>query len=272
MARVATRRTLLTPKAVDGEWSPIDLLSLVSWYDASDPATLFTDAGTTQVSSDGDAVYRWNDKRGNGQYHQQTTLGNRPDYKTNIQNGLSTVEFIQTNSDYLVGDGTLGAAFSGEDKPISIVTVVSADNINRFTDLINIGNSGSATQIMEFAIDSRSGQQKVYFQKRDDSSTLVAASSADTIDGSFAIYAVIHSGTSVSIYKNGGAPLVNAAAVNNGTITTNTSWIGSRSTAEYYDGDIGEIVICNSALSTSDTNTLCSFLADKWDLSWTNIS
>lgn len=67
-------------------FSPADLFSSGedgAWYDPSDLSTLWKDtAGTTPVTSDGDAVARIDDKSGNGYHLIQPTLANRPIYKT----------------------------------------------------------------------------------------------------------------------------------------------------------------------------------------------
>ena len=69
--------------------TPLNISGLQGWYDFSDATTLYTDAGSTLVSSDGDLIYQANDKSGNGNNAVQATEANRPVYKVNIQNGLS---------------------------------------------------------------------------------------------------------------------------------------------------------------------------------------
>lgn len=63
-------------------WVPTDAAAIVNWWDFTDPSSMFTDDGTTPVSSDGDLVYRVNDKA-NGQHLYQTTAGLRPVYRPN---------------------------------------------------------------------------------------------------------------------------------------------------------------------------------------------
>ena len=41
---------------------PIDVSSCAGWYDFSDLTTMYTDAGSTNVSSDSDAIYRIDNK------------------------------------------------------------------------------------------------------------------------------------------------------------------------------------------------------------------
>lgn len=72
--------------------------NLKGWYSAWDAATLFKDtARATPVTADGDAVAGWADKSGNGNHLQQATAGNRPLYKTSIQNGRSVLRFDGTD-------------------------------------------------------------------------------------------------------------------------------------------------------------------------------
>jgi len=80
-------------------WKPTDLSGCLLWWDFSDSSKLFTDAGTTQVSNDGDLIYQINDKSGNNNHGVQSTDTLRPAYKTNIQNGKSLARY---NKDYLV--------------------------------------------------------------------------------------------------------------------------------------------------------------------------
>jgi hypothetical protein len=92
---ITHRRLLmpLRPKAAAGEWTPASVSGLYLWLDFSDAATMYTDAGSTLVSSDGDKIYQINDKTGTWNF-SQSTEGLRPAYKTNIQNSLSAGYFL----------------------------------------------------------------------------------------------------------------------------------------------------------------------------------
>lgn len=82
---------------------PTSIAGLQLWLDFSDATTLFADAGTTPVSSDGDAIYQANDKSGNSRHATQSSINSRPLYKTGIHNGLSVAKMDGVN-DYFVGD------------------------------------------------------------------------------------------------------------------------------------------------------------------------
>ena len=77
---------------------PTDITGCVLWFDFSDADYLFTDAGTTKVSNDGDLVYRAYDKSENGKYIENTTEANRPRFTLNYMNGLPVIWFADTTA------------------------------------------------------------------------------------------------------------------------------------------------------------------------------
>lgn len=75
-------------------FTPLDIVDLQLWLDGSDITTLYTDSAmTTPVTSDDDVVGAWKDKSGNGYHATQTVTANKPLYKTTVQNGLSIIRF-----------------------------------------------------------------------------------------------------------------------------------------------------------------------------------
>lgn len=80
------------------------------WLEA-DPTRLYTDAGTTLVSADGQAVQQWNDKSTNARNLSQSTLANRPLYKTGTKPYLL---FDGSASTILDGTGRVWLDGSGQ--------------------------------------------------------------------------------------------------------------------------------------------------------------
>lgn len=74
------------------------------WLDASQQNTIFTDAGTTPVTTSGQSVYQWNDLSGNNRHAVQATSGNRPTWvpPASGQNGLGVTSFNGSNN-FFVG-------------------------------------------------------------------------------------------------------------------------------------------------------------------------
>lgn len=74
------------------------------WLDASQQNTIFSDAGTTPVTTSGQSVYQWNDLSGNNRHAVQATSGNRPTWvpPASGQNGLGVANFNGSNN-FFVG-------------------------------------------------------------------------------------------------------------------------------------------------------------------------
>ena len=82
---------IVTTTSVPEEFSPEQVENLVGWWDFTDTDTMYTDAGSTKVSSNDDKIYRIDNKaytlQGNdnaalGTFLQQGTESRRPLYKT----------------------------------------------------------------------------------------------------------------------------------------------------------------------------------------------
>jgi hypothetical protein len=82
-------------------FDPSDLSSLILWLDGADSATLYVDAGVTNVTDDGDSIQEWHDKSGNGYDATQTTESDKPRYTTFSVNENSVVDFQAGNTDFL---------------------------------------------------------------------------------------------------------------------------------------------------------------------------
>lgn len=106
-ARVSASITVAaaTGTITDEDTAVADPASILTAYffDAT-PARLFTDAGTTPVSADGQAVQQWSDATANNRHMSQSNGGQRPTYRTS--GGKAWVEAAATGR-------YMGATFSG---------------------------------------------------------------------------------------------------------------------------------------------------------------
>ncbi len=112
----------------------------VFWYDFGDPLTLYTDAGSTLVSADGQLIYQCNDKAGTN-HITQSTSSKRPTYKTNITNGFSIARFDATD-DYMV-NGAFSAL--GTASRIGFIVVKPVTTTNR---LLSLGDDASGSGML----------------------------------------------------------------------------------------------------------------------------
>lgn len=248
-----TRRRHRTPIATASEPSNFfpfpSIPGLAAWFDFSDASTLFTDAGTTQVSADGNAIYQVNDKSGITTPLVQTTAGDRPLYKTNIVNGKSVARFAATDDIYN------GANTSG--KPISIFVVFATNGAGTYRELYSTTTAGGALLRLSNV----------------DKPNFLSNATVDVYTGTNAvsdatwttISCTYSSGGVCSHYTNGAAngSTTNDQVIANGTI---------RLSAATYVGDIAEVISFTSVLSATDHNRVGNYLANKYGLTWTTVS
>lgn len=266
---LAARRGLITPlgrgiQRVSTAFSPTDIAGCQLWLDISDATTLFTDAGTTPVSSDGDAIYQVNDKSGNSNNATQATSGNRPLYKVNIQNSLSAALFDNTN-DYLVFPYPLGTA---TDLTVFLISRFSSiSNYDAITGRNNNGNLG--TYWGAWAVHLSAGGK--FYAGTDVKYRIAAPASPVVANGNFYSIRLKKSGTSagnLSLSVNNGTPAVNTGntAANPASSEMSVGFRGELAGHTPYDGYLGEYIVYDSALSTGDITSVETYLNSKWSV------
>jgi len=238
--------------ASSGVWLPTDITGCKVWFDFSDADTLFTDAGTTKVANDGDAIYQANDKSGNGFNATQSTADNRPKYKTNIQNsksaGYGDTNDFMTHS-YVLGTATDFTVFAA----FSYVTVANYLGIT--------GANWSAYNI------HTSDDGTIYAGT--DTPNRIVTSSGFVANGTDYIFAFKKSGTSagnLSLYKNGDSPIVNTGKTAVNPVSATTEIFHYRGDTNYLKGQIYiyEIIVYDTALSDTDRGKVETYLNNKW--------
>ena len=260
---VATRRALLSRQQVAAavsDFVPTDLVDLAVWYDPSDAATMYVDAGSTPVSSDGDSVFRIDDKSGNSFFADRAVVAQLPTYETGEQNGLSILRSTTDNNRMLATHtfGSWAEAFC----------IVVAGKPSGFdasnAHVIDIRGSNSGVLALRTGMDD-------VFVRSDDATSDTAANSWSI--GVAQISAVNCLAGVFSSYVNGGtAEASGNFSAGNGLLGVNELNLFSSSGGDNMLGDIFEVVVCDAALSTADLNSLGNYLGTKWNLTWTTVT
>lgn len=255
----AARGRIVTPVAAT--WSPLDLgATLKGWWDFSDATTLFTDAGTTPVSADGDLIYQANDKSGNGNHAVQATDTKRPAYKVNIQNGLSVARLVAASSQFLAA---ASHPFTGNAQ----YTVTS---VARLAALGNRGNlyctggaSGNAANSLRVNNTGNGFLHWWFANDLDTGNDSLATNTAYIVMAEW-------DGTTQRVYLNG--VLIGERLAAGKNTSASAFWLGSEfGTTNFLSGDALELVPCGY-LAAAAKNSLGQYLAAKWGLSWTDVS
>ena len=219
---------------------------------------MFTDAGTTKVSSDGQAIYQTNDKSGNGFNVAQATSSKRPLYKTGIQNGLSV--------SYYDGDDALlnaSCEIVNANGSWTAFAVTKATNLTSIHGVLTQDNS-AATRLAQFLrYNTTTGYlQSVTFNTV--GGVFVAGKSA-YVDG-FSILSAVRGTSAIIAYVNGsaGSSVGTTGTPKSGAAQLSVGQSVISATVDLMVGYIGEVIVYNSALSDTDRGTVETYLNTKW--------
>jgi len=241
-------------------------LSPALWLDASDSSTLFdATSGGSLVAADG-AVARWEDKSQNGRHVTQNTSNRRPIYKATSFSGVGALRFNQFE---LLRSAETYAITSGFSFFVVFRLTGSRGVYER---IVTIGNSGGdhnwsaghSTDAVygRYYFGGNAGFAKV----RD------AVGSADTDNDvilSFSNAGDVTSKDQSSLRRNGlplGLTEFSAIVAQ----SDNQTFIGGREVSGtpgfLFRGDIAEILIFPTALSTADRQRVESYLSQKYNI------
>lgn len=239
-------------------WAPSDISGLTVWLDASDSATITSSSG---------AVSQWTDKSSNAYAFTQSTAGAKPTTGTRTQNSKNMLDF---------DSGDLLAASSGPQLNSMTLFVVEVHDTfgggtgGRIWSIANTSldrsvglvNNAPYTQAYTMTILGSGGGS--YDRYTANSSATTGTARYVTFRHTYAI------DPTRNIYINGSAndgasPFT--ATTNPSNTSGYTMRVGNNSGLSVgFDGGIGEMIIYNSALSSTDRATVESYLATKWGL------
>ncbi len=205
--------------------------------DANDSSTI-----TMNVSN---KVSQWDDKSGQGNYAIQSVEVNKPTYTTSGISGRPSLTFAGSPNIMILNDPI---SLTGD---FSIFYVSNGANVG--TEMI-LGHSTQTQKIgvltnnvFTRVLNGGSADTTVAFDTGD-SISYVSRDSSDKVD--FA-------------YNNGSLNRLYSDVAQSGTSLWNL--IGRGSTlAQNWDGDISEILVYNSKLSTVERNDVLNYLNSKW--------
>ncbi len=232
-----------------GHFAPTDIATLVLWLDAS-----------FGVITGAPGVERWEDQSGFNNLAFQPTSDERPGFNGSGLNGFPTL------------------TFNGSDETL-IINSTDSINLNSDFTFYTVINTPDTANIRNFC--AKNGDNSYRFRLMgnealetvcNDGGGLEADASSGTIAVNTDIIAEIH-------YQVGGTINFTSNGVSLGSATnTLTSiaqsvanlFIGSTlGNAEYYQGDMAQLLLFNELLSTSDRNRVGEYLATRYGLTWT---
>ena len=241
MATTLKQRSVFDPKSISG---------LQLWLDAADSST---------VVLSGTSVIQWKDKSGTSTHMSQATTSNAPNY-TSV-NSKYMIDFVRANKTYLINT-TLSKNFSTfslfiimkrkSNSPLDNERIFVAIPSGYATDW----NTTTGFSFSTFIEIASNGGGTTYY---------------DYYNTDPVLYSLVSSNNNAGAYKNGNtaADLTRSLGINGNSIgiLLGSGTNGAINTAsEIFNGYIGEILLYNGALTTSQKQQVEGYLAWKWSL------
>jgi hypothetical protein len=220
---------------------------------------LRADAFVTYVGS---KVSAWGDQSGQGYNASQSNSTNQPSLVTSGINGLPAVMFDGTSSFMQFPTG-----FNNFAQGLSIFLVVKPSATTALSQILNLG-SGSSNDY-NLGIEINSSSEAEYFVYTGAGSGMTGVSYGSNIGTSAQLIEVIHTGTSATILTNGANPVTNASmnSIPEPTAGRTNSYLGQASGGgNYFNGEISEVIIYQTALSTAQRQSVENYLINKFSL------
>lgn len=238
--------------ASSGPWTPANIATAY-WFDASDNATVFSDAGVTPATPGSSTVWQWNDKSGNGRNIEQGSSFNRPTYLSANINGRNVVNCSNSSGSF----SSMRSTATHNIGTTSVMTAVIKPNFllptnNR--DYLTGGTDNNSAHIL-YQLASPA-KLNLYSGVNLEGTNVLATNTTSIIIGRT-------NGSSSSIRHNGTAIATGSAGSQNWSVNLS---VGLSNANFYVDAIYAEIVIISGASDVSTIEKLEGYLAHKWGL------
>ena len=221
--------------------SPTEIPGLELWLDASD---------TGSITHTANSVTQWNDKSGNNYHASQSTSGMRPITNTATMNGLNAIRFDGTDDRLDVSYSGLRDLTGTED--ITIIVIYKANTAAHNGRVFCFSNGASPhVSLSHYAVD-----QRTRYQAFGNEATIV-----NTPDTDAHMFGLIREGTTLYAKYDADKEVTTTTGDES---STHGPYIGREfNNLNRLDGDIGEILIYNRAITVAEYNAIGVY-AGRW--------
>jgi len=236
-----TRYTTISRGASRGvAWTPASLgAALVWWMDPN--FGIYTDAGTTPATADGDLIYRWV-CRASGMIFDRTADGNRP-----------TLKIGANGKRYIDWSGAKWLLCATHSLPTGNAARSFAIGLKGGGNPAFVWSYGVLGTNLLYAMDAVSTGARVVSINSDwDSGVTLSVGTRQVVDSVF-------DGTNLDLRKDGGTPATTSAFTFN--TSAGAASLGAVDTGGApYSGQSDHLVLTNTALSAGDRASLLAFM------------
>lgn len=237
-----------------GSWNPLNLPNLLAWWDSDNPSTITLDGSSrvSNVTTVNSSAYTLTNTISTARRPLLEVVGGRNTFK--CVGSSTTAEFLKASS-FSINQTT----------PLTIAMVVST-NLNAETSLFQIGSGSSNGRILV----GHSGATVLISTKPTTAGFSNFSPNRSINATTFHVVIVTYSGsgnnTGLILYCDGQTASTNAV---NAALTYTDSFnhlgaAGSASPTLAGTKNIGDYIVCNTVLGSTDIDKLTGFLAHKW--------
>jgi len=245
-----------TPQVVP--FTPTDIAGCIGWFDMQDATAYTTVSGAVSAIINKASNVTWS----------QSTAANRPTYTASGINSLPCMTLDGVNDTIISSESAVYTALK-DTSAYTIFYVAQITDLNAIEVIFGVGNSTNTTIGTRRWGTTNTGGGKWSNNNTNDASSVFTASSSGATNTNANVFEWFSPGTTVSLSVNGAAADPNAASCNPGTLTPNNSAIGCRPSSvlgSFYKGKLGELLIYNNNVSSTDRSTIRSWLGSKWGI------
>lgn len=250
------------PAVASFQWTPKLLPNLISWHDSDDDSTL---------TLSGSNVTDWNDKSGTGNHLTQATANRQPVRVVASQNNRDALDFNWTvsgaaNRKFMMRGGTYTNVTGSKLSVFATARPNTAwDNFARLVGFSTSSTSNDFNTTQSISAMLRQSTNSIMYSFYNAAATNTVAVTA----GAWYTFGMIVNGTSHTFRLDGTSTTSTLAstpnfAINTMTVGHNAGEAGTAAVA--WNSLVGEIIVCNTNLTTSDRDKVEGYLAWRWGL------
>jgi hypothetical protein len=223
------------------------------WLDAADPA------GTGIAPANGSIISSWIDKSGTG--NNGTSYGN-PTFVTSAFNGKPSISFNGSTQRFV-------GAITNTGNTVSVFAVVSMNSGGQWGRICSLAVTnnydGGVSSLYFIPLIRSSTNQSIQSGRYQGSGNVNVGPVAITYNVPFQAASIVN-GTTNILYLNGTSAGSGSSTGNFGYTAYGIGAQPSDFQPEYFQGFISEIIIYNTALTTTQRQQIEGYLAWKWGL------
>jgi len=235
-------------------------------------------SGSASTSTSANAISQWDDQSGNARHATMSTAERRPRLNESVFNGLPAVSFLKDlpgggNATTVANTQALDIPFHSDLNPVQYTIFMVASGSPFYESASNgpfIQNKGSGNS--GYILFHDQDNQRIQFSAYQSGGVQTISSADNSFTQTPVIITAQVSGTGSSqimTLRMDGASVATATSLNLEEKTSgafNIGYNGTLSGGDYVSGNISEILIYDSALSSSDLLKNEAYLAKKYNI------